>query len=44
MFKISIEEKVSKILSRFPEKLKNKIVGKLKVLEEGFLTAWTSRN
>lgn len=36
MFKIAIEEKVSKVLSRLPEKLRNNIIKKLKVLEEEF--------
>lgn len=36
MFEIFLEEKVSKELKRFPEKLKDNITKKLKILEEGF--------
>ena len=36
MFKVFIEEKVSKELDKLPNKLKNNITKKLKILEKGF--------
>ncbi len=36
MFKILVEKKASKVLERLPEKLKDNITKKLKVLEHGF--------
>lgn len=36
MFKIYIEEKASKELEKLPKKLRNSIIKKLKILEQGF--------
>jgi len=36
MFKVFIEEKASKELEKLPEKLKKRIIEKLKILEKGF--------
>jgi len=36
MFKVFIEEKASKELNRLPKKLKENILKKLKLLEQGF--------
>jgi len=37
MFKVFVEEKVSKELNKLPKKLKDGIIKKLKLLERGFL-------